>query len=148
MGAREQRQCQVLESFCAAKGWPFETIRDLRSGMNDEKKGLRQLLKRICAGQVDRLLVTHKDRLLRLGAEQFGTEVVIINARGDSTYEEDLASDVHENAIADTLRKLSEPHLGREGCQGYFSIVTPQAATRGCHGSLLRSAIDPALPWR
>lgn len=28
--------------------------------------------------------------------EQFGTEVVIINAKGDATYEEDLASDVLE----------------------------------------------------
>ncbi|WP_042880132.1 IS607 family transposase [Cupriavidus necator] len=98
-----ERQCQVLESFCAAKGWPFELIRDLGSGMNYEMKGLKQLLKRICAGGVDRLVITHKDRLLRFGAElvfalceQFGTEVVIINAKGDSTYEEDLACDVLE----------------------------------------------------
>jgi excisionase family DNA binding protein len=98
-----ERQCQVLESFCAAKGWSFELIRDLGSGMNYEKKGLKLLLKRICAGEVDRLVITHKDRLLRFGAElvfslceHFGTEVVIINARGDSTYEEDLASDVLE----------------------------------------------------
>lgn len=98
-----ERQCQVLEAFCAAKGWPFELIRDLGSGMNYEKRGLKQLLNRICAGEVDRLVIAHKDRLLRLGAElvfslceHFGTEVVIINAKGDSTCEEDLASDVLE----------------------------------------------------
>lgn len=97
------RQCQVLESFCAAKGWPFELIRDLGSGLNYDKKGLKQLLRRICAGEVDRLVLAHKDRLLRFGSElvfalceHFGTEVVVINARGDSTYEEDLAGDVLE----------------------------------------------------
>lgn len=97
------RQCQVLESFCAAHGWTHEVIQDLGSGLNYDKKGLKTLLRRICAGNVDRLVVTHKDRLLRFGSElvfalceHFGTEVVIINLKSDSTYEEDLASDVLE----------------------------------------------------
>lgn len=97
------RQVQVLESFCAANGWSYEIIRDLGSGLNYDKKGLKQLLKRICAGNVDRLVIAHKDRLLRFGAElvfalceHFGTEVVIINRKGDSSYEEDLAADVLE----------------------------------------------------
>lgn len=97
------RQVQMLESFCAAKGWQVEVIEDLGSGLNYDKRGLKSLLKRICAGEVDRLVLTHKDRLLRFGAElvfslceHFGTEIVIINAKGESTFEEDLASDVLE----------------------------------------------------
>lgn len=97
------RQIHVLESFCAANGWTHEIIRDLGSGLNYDKKGLKQLLKRICAGNVDRLVIAHKDRLLRFGAElvfslceHFGTEVVIINKKGESSFEEDLASDVLE----------------------------------------------------
>lgn len=97
------RQVQMLESFCATKGWQVEVIEDLGSGLNYDKRGLKSLLKRICAGEVDRLVLTHKDRLLRFGAElvfslceHFGTEIVIINAKGESTFEEDLASDVLE----------------------------------------------------
>jgi putative resolvase len=97
------RQCQVLESFCAAKGWEFELVQDLASGLNYDKRGLKLLLKRLCNGEVDRLVLTHKDRLLHFGAElvfslceHFGTEVVLINARGDASVEEDLASDVLE----------------------------------------------------
>jgi putative resolvase len=120
-----ERQCQVLESFCATKGWPFELLRDLGSGMNYDKKGLKQLLKRICTGQVDRLVLTHKDRLLRFGAElvfslceQFGTEVVIINAKGDSTYEEDLASDVLEIITVFSARLYgSRSHKNRKAMQ-------------------------------
>ena len=37
--------------------------------MNYRKKGLRQLLTLIVSGQVERLVITHKDRLLRFGAE-------------------------------------------------------------------------------
>ena len=33
------RQVKVLEMYCAAKGWSFELISDLGSGMNYHKKG-------------------------------------------------------------------------------------------------------------
>jgi predicted site-specific integrase-resolvase len=53
--------------------------------------------------QVDRLVLTHKDRLLRFGAElifslceQFGVEVVIINRTETVTFEDDLVQDVLE----------------------------------------------------
>jgi putative resolvase len=97
------RQVQVLESFCAASGWTYETIEDLGSGLNYSKKGLRNLIRAICLGQVDRLVLTHKDRLLRFGAElifslceQLGIEVVIINKTEISTFEDDLVQDVLE----------------------------------------------------
>jgi putative resolvase len=97
------RQVIVLESYCAKHGWGFEIIQDLGSGMNYKKKGLIRLIKLITSYQVERLVLTHKDRLLRFGSdliftlcEQFGTEVIIINRSDDSTFEEDLASDVLE----------------------------------------------------
>jgi predicted site-specific integrase-resolvase len=98
-----ERQKQVLEVYCAKKGWSFEVISDLGSGLNYRKKGLIRLIKLICSYQVERLVLTHKDRLLRFGSdliftlcEIFGTEVVIINRSEDSTFEEDLANDVLE----------------------------------------------------
>ncbi len=97
------RQVLVLESYCAKHGWGFEVIQDLGSGMNYKKKGLIRLIKLITSDQIERLVLTHKDRLLRFGSdliftlcEQFGTEVIIINRSDDSTFEEDLASDVLE----------------------------------------------------
>jgi putative resolvase len=98
-----KRQAAVLSEFCTRQGWVHEVIEDLGSGMNYSKRGLRLLIKRICSGEVGRLVVTHKDRLLRFGSElvfalceQFGTEVVIINRSEDSSYEEDLEQDVLE----------------------------------------------------
>lgn len=98
-----ERQKQVLELYCARQGWTFEVIADLGSGMNYNKKGLKRLLDDIIEGRVGRLVITHKDRLLRLGAELVfaiceakGVEVVILNQGEDTTFEEDLASDVLE----------------------------------------------------
>ena len=98
-----ERQKQVLELYCAAQGWTFEVITDLGSGMNYQKKGLRRLLNQIIEGKVGRLVVTHKDRLLRFGAELVfaiceakGVEVVVLNRGDDASFEEDLAKDVLE----------------------------------------------------
>jgi predicted site-specific integrase-resolvase len=71
--------------------------------MNYQKKGLRRLLDQIMVGDVGRLVMTHKDRLLRFGAELVfaiceakGVEVVILNRGEDTSFEEDLAKDVLE----------------------------------------------------
>jgi len=97
------RQKQVLELYCARQGWTFEVIADLGSGMNYQKKGLKRLLDAIIDGQVGRLVITHKDRLLRFGAELVfaicetkSVEVVILNQGEDTTFEEDVAKDVLE----------------------------------------------------
>ena len=98
-----ERQAQVLEAYCAAQGWTHEVITDLGSGMNYRKKGLKRLLEDIVEGEVGRLVITHKDRLLRFGAELVfaiceakDVEVVIINKGEDASFEEDLAKDVLE----------------------------------------------------
>ena len=97
------RQVQCLELFCSANGWAYEVIKDLGSGMNYNKKGLKQLIKSLCHQEIGRIVVTHKDRLLRFGSElifsicsHVGCEVVVINASEDSSYEEDLTRDVLE----------------------------------------------------
>lgn len=98
-----KRQIQLLESFCSARGWQYEILSDLGSGLNFQKKNLKLLIKKICSGEVDRLVLTHKDRLLRFGSElvfslceQFQTEVVIMNASIELSFEEELAQDVLE----------------------------------------------------
>ena len=76
----------MLEAYCAAKGWRCDVIRDLGSGMNYRKKGLHRLLDMILRRKMRRLVLTHKDRLLRFGAELVfalcelqGIEIVIIH---------------------------------------------------------------------
>jgi predicted site-specific integrase-resolvase len=61
-----KRQVELLSSFCAIHGWSFEVIQDLGSGLNDSKKGLKKLIQRICLGNIERLVLTHKDRLSML----------------------------------------------------------------------------------
>ena len=98
-----ERQHAVLEAFCNKNGWQTEIIRDLGSGMNYNKKGFLRLLELLVQGQMSRLVLTHKDRLLRFGAEIVfricelkGIEVVIINKGEQPSFEEELTQDVME----------------------------------------------------
>ena len=97
------RQAQLLETYCTIKGWTFEVIQDLGSGMNYRKKGLKRLLNLIINRKIKRLVLSHKDRLLRFGAELIfalcearHVEVVIINQGEEVSFEEELAQDVLE----------------------------------------------------
>ena len=98
-----QGQQAALCAYCAARGWTFEVIADLGSGMNYRKKGLKRLIDLILERKMKRLVLTHKDRLLRFGAELIFAlcearqiEVVMINQGEDLSFEEELAQDVLE----------------------------------------------------
>jgi predicted site-specific integrase-resolvase len=96
-------QAQRLEEWATQhKYFHVETIKDLGSGLNFEKKGLKKLLHMIFAGQVSALLISHKDRLLRFGSElifsicdHMNVEVKILEEENKIlTDEELLARDV------------------------------------------------------
>ena len=116
----------MLELYCARQGWTFEVVSDLGSGMNYHKKGLKKLLDAIVEGSVGRLVVTHRDRLLRFGAELVfaiceakGVEVVILNRGEDTSFEEDLAQDVLEIVTVFSARLYgSRSHRNRKLLDG------------------------------
>jgi predicted site-specific integrase-resolvase len=126
-----QRQKQVLELYCAQQGWTFEVIADLGSGMNYRKKGLKRLLDAIIEGEAGRLVITHKDRLLRLGAELVfaiceakGVEVVILNQGEDTSFEEELARDVLEIITVFSARLYgSRSHRNQKLLDGVQRVV-------------------------
>jgi excisionase family DNA binding protein len=99
-----ERQKQLLELYCSSKGWAFELISDLGSGINYKKKGLKKLINLIIEDKIGRLVLTHKDRLLQFGAELIFSiceakevEIIIINKGEDtSSFDEDLAKNFLE----------------------------------------------------
>lgn len=126
-----ERQRELLELYCASNGWQYEVIEDLGSGLNYQKKGLRKLLSRILAGDVGRLVLTHKDRLLRFGAElvfaiceEKQVEVVIINQGDEPSFEEELARDVLEIITVFSARLYgARSHKNRRLIEGMKEAV-------------------------
>ena len=116
------RQHAALEVYCAAQGWRTEIIRDLGSGLQYRKPGLQRLLERILRRQAKRLVLTHRDRLLRFGAELVftlcemqGIEVVVIHQTDPPTFEEELTQDVLEIITVFSARLYgSRSHKARQ----------------------------------
>ena len=72
-----ERQVENLRTYLYAQGNPFEIITDIGSGINYTKKGLQELIRRIEANQVEKVVVLYKDRLLRFGFELLETIATI-----------------------------------------------------------------------
>jgi len=63
-----QRQEEKLREYCAKKGFKIvKALRDVGSGVNDNRKGLHQVITLASQGTCDLILVTYPDRLARFG---------------------------------------------------------------------------------
>lgn len=83
------------------KGYPnHEIVSDIGSGLNFKRKGFNSILEQGVRGDIEEVVVTHRDRLCRFGfelAERFikrgGGKIVVLNQEKDSP-ESELVSDL------------------------------------------------------
>jgi predicted site-specific integrase-resolvase len=95
-----ERQIYNVKSYMIAKGYSFSIVSDIGSGINYNKKGLNQLIDMIINGEVEKVVVLYKDRLLRFGFEiienlcnKYGTTIEIID-NSEKTEEQELVEDL------------------------------------------------------
>lgn len=95
-----QRQIDNVKAYMTAKGYQYEVISDIGSGINYEKKGLQQLIERVNNHEVNKVVVLYKDRLVRFGFELIklfcelnGTEVEVID-QSQISKEQELSDDL------------------------------------------------------
>ena len=93
-------QVENVKSYMCAKGYEFEIIEDIGSGINYKKTGLRKLIDRINNREISKVVVLYKDRLMRFGFELFeyfcqinGTDIEIID-NTEQSKEQELTDDL------------------------------------------------------
>jgi len=64
-----ERQADRLQAYMTVRGYQFEIIQDVGSGIKYDKKGLQELIRRIDNDEVSKVVVMYKDRLVRFGYE-------------------------------------------------------------------------------
>ena len=94
------KQIENLKTYMFAKGYSFEMITDIGSSVNYSRNGLTKLLERIHNGEVSKVVVLYKDRLVRFGFELLETvcrlndcEIEIVD-NTPKTNEEELVNDL------------------------------------------------------
>jgi putative resolvase len=101
-----QNQIAALKDYCQRHDFRVdEWVEEVGSGLNYQRKQFQRIMEAIELGRVQRLIIAHKDRLVRFGFEWFaafcarhGTDLVIVNGETFSPEQElvqDLLSIVH-----------------------------------------------------
>lgn len=113
------KQSLRLSEYCAKHKLPItHIIKDVGSGLNDNRSGFIKLTDLIIQGKVNKLVIEHKDRLTRFQFkfikkmfESYGCEVIVINEL-DVPNEEELATD-----IISLLASFSGKFYGRRSAE-------------------------------
>jgi predicted site-specific integrase-resolvase len=95
-----ERQVNNVKTYMIAKGYSFDIITDIGSGINYNNKGLNQLISMITNGEINKIVIMNKDRLLRFGFElienlcsMYGSEIEVID-QTEKTEEQELVEDL------------------------------------------------------
>jgi predicted site-specific integrase-resolvase len=99
-------QREALEHYCCAKGYSVDDwLIETGSGLNYNRKKFNQLMEEVELGKVSKIIIAHKDRLMRFGYEWFesfahrhGTRIEVMNQESLSPEAEmtkDLLSIIH-----------------------------------------------------
>ena len=95
-----EKQVENVKSYMYAKGYSFEVITDIGSGINYKNKGLQELISLIDSNQVTKVVILYKDRLVRFGfeliqllCELHDVEIEIID-NSEHSKEEELTEDL------------------------------------------------------
>jgi len=99
-------QIAAMEAYCLAAAIPVDTwVQEIGGGMNFKRKQFLSIIERIERGEIGKLLIAHKDRLMRFGFDlvqhiacENGCEIIIVNQESLSPQREmveDLMAIVH-----------------------------------------------------
>ena len=96
-----ERQVRALEEWARQNNIAdYEVVTDIGSGLNEDRKGFKKLLKLAVERKISRIIVEYPDRLTRFGfktieelLKAFGVEVVVLNQE-DKDPREELVEDL------------------------------------------------------
>jgi len=95
-----ERQIKLIKSYAEEKGWEIEILKDIGSGLKEDRRNFQKLLKMVMNKEVSKVIVAYPDRLTRFGFKtlqdffkSYGTEIVMIN-RGERSPQEELVEDL------------------------------------------------------
>ena len=99
---KEDLETQVsnVKAYMLSKGYQFDVITDIGSGLNYSKKGLLKLIELINNREIDRVVVLYKDRLIRFGFElleylcQLNSVELVVIDHSEKSKEEELTEDL------------------------------------------------------
>jgi predicted site-specific integrase-resolvase len=98
------RQIERLKSFASANGFVIDEIySEIASALNYERRKYRQLFKEIVENKIDTIFIEYKDRMLRIGFQDFenlcklyNTKIIVVDntINNDKSKHEEITTDL------------------------------------------------------
>jgi len=90
-----ERQIEAITQYAKERGWNIEILKDIGSGLNEDRRNFQKLLKMVINREVSKVVVTYPDRLTRFGFkvlqqffQSYDTEIIAINQEEKESKEE------------------------------------------------------------
>ena len=98
-----ENQIKFLRQYLVSKGLnPEYVYSDIASGMNEDRKGLNEMMSDIISGKISKVVISHKDRLTRFGFgylktifSRYNTEIEIVNLEDEKSFQDELSEDLN-----------------------------------------------------
>ena len=109
-------QIKFLRQYLVSKGLnPEYVYSDIASGMNEDRKGLNEMMSDIISGKISKVVISHKDRLTRFGFgylktifSRYNTEIEIVNLEDEKSFQDELSED-----LVATIHQFSMKFYGK-----------------------------------
>lgn len=97
------RQTERLKSFCSSRGLIIDDVyEEIGSALNYNRRLYNKLLKSVLTKEVTTIIIEYKDRLLRVGFEEFAyickhndVELIVVdNSETNKTYTQEITEDL------------------------------------------------------
>lgn len=96
------RQIDRLKSFASANGLIIDNVySEIASALNYNRKQYRTLFKEIVSNNIDKIIIEYKDRLLRIGFDDFSelcklfnTELIVLDNSEDKNKKQEIVEDM------------------------------------------------------
>ena len=111
-----ENQIKFLRQYLVSKGLnPEYVYSDIASGMNEDRKGLNEMMSDIISGKISKVVISHKDRLTRFGFgylktifSRYNTEIEIVNLEDEKSFQDELSED-----LVATIHQFSMKFYGK-----------------------------------
>ena len=95
-----ETQIELIENYAKEEGWKIDILKDIGSGLKEDRRNFKKLLKMVMDREVSKVIVAYPDRLTRFGFKileeffkSYGTEIIVIN-KEDKSPQEELVEDL------------------------------------------------------
>ena len=97
-----ERQIERLKTFSTANGFVIDEIyQEIASALNYNRKQYRKLFEEIINNKIERVIIEYKDRLLRIGfddfkalCDNFNVQLIVIDNSEDKTKHQEITEDL------------------------------------------------------